>query len=150
MFQIRNHEPTFNFPHFAGDLGEFLNAPFEASAKDCCVTEKINPAIETYKCSDNYVVRAEIPGIDPKDVDISFEGDVLTIKGKRVARNLEEGETCLMSESAYGDFERSLRLNEGIDVEKIHAAYKDGVLEITLPVSESSKPRRIAIESAEH
>ncbi len=150
MFAIRKHEPIFDFPVFSGDIDEFFNAPFEAAVKDFGFSGRLHPAVETYKSGDNYLIKADIPGIDPKDVDISFEDDILTIKGKREARHLEEGEECLMSESAYGSFERRLRLGEDIQADKIHASYKDGVLQITLPVKESSKPRKITIESAEH
>ena len=149
MFQVRTNEPAFDFPLFTGDLGDFLKTSFNAPARDCSASESLSPAIETYKRSDNYLVRVEVPGIDPKEVDISFKGELLTIKGQRLARELEDGETCLMSESAYGDFEKSLRLSEAIEVDKIHASYRDGVLEITLPVSEESKPRKIAIETGE-
>ena len=88
------------------------------------------PHVESYVKDDTVHVRADLPGIDPKAVDVSVEDDVLTIRGERKA----EHEEAAYREVHYGRFERRLRVPEGIDAAKIAATYTNGVLEITVPM----------------
>ena len=84
------------------------------------------PAMETYRKDGNYVMRFDLPGVDPKDLDVHVEGDVLTIKAERKAE--EKGSEY--REAFYGKFERSLTLPQGVETDKIAAQYKNGVLEV--------------------
>jgi HSP20 family protein len=88
------------------------------------------PHVETFVKDDTLHVRADLPGVDPKAVDISVEGDVLTIGGERKA----EQESPAYREVTYGRFERRLRVPDGTDAEKIAATYTNGVLEIAVPL----------------
>jgi HSP20 family protein len=90
-----------------------------------------SPHVETYVKDDALRVRADLPGVDPKAVDISVEGDVLTIRGERKAVH----EEASYREVSYGRFERRIRVPDGTDAEKISAKYTNGVLEITVPIS---------------
>lgn len=94
-----------------------------------------------------FVVRAELPGIDPdKDVEISIAGGMLTIDGRREERHEEKHR----SEFFYGRFMRTLSLPSGVDTEQIHAEYRDGILEVTIPVaSAQSSAQKIPITRSE-
>jgi HSP20 family protein len=88
------------------------------------------PRVETYLKDDTLHVRADLPGVDPKAVDISVEGDVLTIRGERKAEHNE----AAYREVSYGTFERRIRVPDGVDPAKIAAKYANGVLEIAVPI----------------
>jgi HSP20 family protein len=90
-----------------------------------------SPQLETYVKDDALHIRADLPGVDPKAVDISVEGDVLTIRGERKAVH----EEASYREVTYGRFERRVRVPDGADPEKISAQYTNGVLEITVPIA---------------
>ena len=102
------------------------------------------PQIEVLSEKDAWRVRLALPGIDPKNVDINMTGNTLTISGERVPPEKTE-EKSTLSEIRYGRFERSLTLPQAIEVDKVSASYRDGMLELTLPLKESVKPRRIEI-----
>lgn len=107
------------------------------------------PAVESYldKEGKKYFCRVSLSGVDPKDVQIHVQGNVLTITGERkFARTVKDVE-MLEKEIAYGKFERELTLPEGVNAEKMFAEFVDGVLEITAPVSVAALPRKIEINT---
>jgi len=106
------------------------------------------PLVNVWSSSDGIVVDAELPGVDPKDVDISVVGDELTLRGKVNAQDSQKGETYHRRERPTGEFERTFRLPFRADVNAVKASYKNGVLRLTVPRTEEDKPRRIAIEAA--
>ena len=101
------------------------------------------PATEVTSGKDGWTVRMALSGIDPQDVHVDLNGNVLTIKGERTLKK-EEGEEQ-MSEIGYGHFERSFTVSENVDAEKVSATFEHGMLELRLPVAETAKPRRIEI-----
>lgn len=101
------------------------------------------PAIEVASEKDGWNVRLALPGVDPKDVHIEVAGNTLTVRGER--RRLDEKNEPYVSEITYGRFERTLTLPDTIDGDKVTAAYRNGLLELTLPLRESVKPRKIEI-----
>jgi HSP20 family protein len=96
---------------------------------------------------DAYHVSCQLPGIDPKDVNISAQGNVLTISGES-KRTTPEGRRSVSQESRYGRFERQFGFDTPVDANKAEASYRDGILEITLPKAETHKPRAIQIKQA--
>lgn len=106
------------------------------------------PAVNLWTNSEGAVVTAEIPGVDPKDIDIAVEGDTLTIRGSRKPMALKEGEAFHRQERTTGDFIRSLQLPFSADAEKVNAEYKHGVLRVTLPIAEKEKPKKIAVKAS--
>lgn len=102
------------------------------------------PAMEVQPDKEAWHVRIALPGIDPKDVHVDVTGSQLTVRGERKEERREEG-APYVSEFAYGRFERTLSLPETIDSGKVNAAYRNGVLELSLPLKEGAKPRRIQI-----
>jgi HSP20 family protein len=100
--------------------------------------------VEDYVSEGEYVVRAELPGIDPeKDVEITVDDGVLTVKAERREEKKEGGQ----SEFRYGSFTRSVTLPTGADQENVAASYRDGILEVRTPIKEATKaePKRVAI-----
>jgi HSP20 family protein len=107
------------------------------------------PAIESYVAGGKLIVRADLPGIDPKDVEITATGDQLTIRGKREQQREEKGRDFIHREVAYGSFERVVKLPGGVNPDEINASYNNGVLELTVPLPEQSHPRKVPIQSTE-
>lgn len=105
------------------------------------------PAANIWSREDDVLVTAEIPGVDPKNIDISVEGDVLTMSGSRVMEELAEGEAYHRQERPHGTFRKSLRLPFRVDGNKVEASYQKGILTVKLPRIESDKPRKISIKS---
>lgn len=107
------------------------------------------PAIESWLDKENkkYFLRVSLPGVDPKDVQIHVQGNMLTITGeKKYARTVKETE-LFEKEIAYGKFERMLTLPEGVNGEKLVAEYVNGVLELSAPVAAEAMPRKIEIRT---
>ncbi len=104
------------------------------------------PALDISETKDDYVVKAEIPGIDPKDIDISLSDGMLTIKGQKKQEKEEKEENYHLIERSYGSFIRSIPLAGEIQSEKIKAEYKNGILKIVLPKSEKAKQKEIKIQ----
>ncbi len=104
------------------------------------------PALDLSETKDKLIVKAELPGVDPKDVDVSLTGNVLTIKGEKKEEKEEKEENYHMIERRYGSFVRSIRLPVEVEEDKIEASYKKGVLKIVLPKSEKAKPKGIKIK----
>jgi HSP20 family protein len=109
------------------------------------------PAVESYvdREGKRFVCRVALPGVDPKDVNIQLQGNVLSISGERKITNERKEADFIQTEMMYGYFERDIPLPEGIDTNKLDAEYRNGVLEITAPVSAAALPRRIEVKSTE-
>jgi HSP20 family protein len=107
-----------------------------------------NPAVDVYEDKDKFAINAELPGMKKEDIDISMEGNTLCICGERKEeREQRSGAEPRRSERYYGRFQRNLTLPHTVDVNKIEAKYKDGVLSITLPKSEEAKRKQIEIKA---
>lgn len=104
--------------------------------------------MEVYETEGDVVVRAELPGIDPKHVDITVTDDTLTIKGEARTEQDEKGRNYYRRELRYGSFVRSLALPEEVRGEQAKASYKNGILEIRVPKSERAKPKQVKVEVA--
>lgn len=104
--------------------------------------------MDLYRDKDHYVLAADLPGIDPGSVDIDVDGQLLTIRAERTLRGTE-GVKWLTRERESGSFLRQLNLGQGIDTEGIAARYENGVLSVTIPVSERAKQRKIEVVTGE-
>lgn len=108
--------------------------------------EEWRPAVDVVDRDDEVVVRAEIPGVDKDDLDVSMSDSTVTIKGTTKREEKEEKGDYFRCETARGSFMRTVTLPAEIDTGKAEAAYKDGVLTLKLPKAETSKRRRIKIK----
>jgi HSP20 family protein len=102
--------------------------------------------VDLYREGDQYVLNADMPGIDPGSVDIDVDGQLLTIRAHRSAQ-LSDSVKWLSKERPYGSYLRQFSVGEGIDSTKISAHYDNGVLSVIIPVSERAKPRKIEVTS---
>ena len=103
------------------------------------------PAVDILEQNGNIVLKAELPGIDPKDVDVRVENNILTLRGERKFDEEVQKDSYHRVERSYGNFTRSFTLPNVVDTEKIKAEFKDGVLRMTLPKKEEAKPKQISI-----
>ena len=108
-------------------------------------TTGVFPPLNLYDDGESIVVRAEIPGIDPDDLEIHATLNSLTIKGERKQPEKKERASFHRRERSHGTFSRTINLPQEIDADKVHANYKLGVLDVLLPKAEATKPRKIAI-----
>jgi HSP20 family protein len=104
------------------------------------------PSLDVSETKDDFVVKAEVPGIDAENIDISLTGDVLTIKGEKKHEKEEKEEDYHLVERNYGAFSRSVRLPAEVEPAKIKASYKNGILKVTLPKSEKVKAKKVKIK----
>jgi len=103
------------------------------------------PPMDLVETADEFVLRADLPGLAESDVNIEFEDNVLTVSGERKAEHEERSEGYYRVERAAGAFARSLTLPDGIDPDSVRARFDRGVLEVRIPKPEERKPRKVAI-----
>ena len=103
------------------------------------------PLVDIFENEEAVTLKAELPGVDPKSVDIQLENNVLTLKGERKFDGDAEKENVLRMERPYGNFSRSFSISSVVDDSKITAKFDSGVLTVTLPKKEQAKPKRIQI-----
>ena len=104
------------------------------------------PPVDIYETENEIVLKAELPEIDQKDIEIKVEDSTLTIRGERKFEQETKKENYHRIERAYGKFSRSFSLPNTIDQEKIKASYKDGILKLVMPKREEKKPKQITVE----
>ena len=105
-----------------------------------------SPAVDIYDKGSEVVIHAELPGMKKEDIDVRVENNVLTIRGKKERKEEVKEEGYFRTERAYGSFSRSFSLPSTVDVTKIGAEYKDGVLTLHVPKAEEAKPRQIDVK----
>lgn len=105
--------------------------------------------VECFIRNSNFVVRADVPGMEPKDVEVSLLGNALTIKGERKRKEEVTKENYLRREIAYGAFERRLTLPEGTEADKVKAEFKNGVIEVTVPLAKEMATKKIPLTEAD-
>ena len=105
------------------------------------------PRLDVVERDNEFVVKAEMPGMKKDDIEISLENGVLTITAETKSETEEkEGDRVIRQERRYGQYLRSLRLGKEIDEKKVKASYKDGILELVLPKAEEVKPKKITVD----
>lgn len=106
------------------------------------------PKVDFSETKDAYVVKAEVAGVDEKDIHVSFEDQTLTIKGEKHHEKEEKDERYHRVERSYGEFFRALRLPGGVETGKVTASFKNGLLTVTLPKGAAAKGTTIPIKAA--
>jgi HSP20 family protein len=104
--------------------------------------------LDVSETEDAFVVKASLPGIKPEDVEITVQGDTLTIRGESQAEDEKKGEHWHLRERRFGSYQRSVSLATPVNSDRAQASYEHGVLTLTLPKSEAAKPRQIKIGGA--
>ena len=122
----------------------FEALPFRGFAE----TGRWTPSVDVSETDKEIIVRAELPGMDPKEIDISLSGNVLTIKGERKHEREEKKENFHLVERSSGSFSRTLQLPAEVRADKIKATYKDGVLNVSMPKTAPEAVKKIEVKTA--
>ncbi len=110
-------------------------------------TEGWIPAVDVSETKDAIIVKAEVPGMEAKDIDVSLSGDMLVIKGEKKEEKEEKDENFHRIEMRRGSFQRAIRIPVPVESDKIEAKYEKGILKITLPKKEESKAKKIEVKT---
>ncbi len=121
----------------------WLRAP--GAEESLAESGKWAPAVDIYETGDSLAVEAELPGIDPKEIEVTVDDGVLTIKGERKHEKEVEEENYYRVERAYGFFQRSIKLPAEVDADKVKASFDAGVLKVTVPKVEPKKPKAVSV-----
>lgn len=134
--------------HEIYDLQKAINSLFEDMPASRDYRSKY-PLIDLVEKDDNYIIRAEMPGVCKDSAKVTVKGNMLTIEGEKRCVDLPEGAVTLRSERSVGTFARSIELPAKIEANKVKANFKDGILYIDLPKKEEEKPKEINVEVGE-
>ena len=137
-----NRSPLFTALH--DDMNRMLENIWDTKSLDM----GWNPDIDVAETDNDIIVKAEIPGVDPKNIDISIMDDTLTIKGEKKEEKEEKGKSYHRVERSYGSFTRTINLPSHVLKDKVEAKEHQGVLEITLPKMEKAKAKKITVKTA--
>ncbi len=140
-------EPVRELNTIQNEMNRLFNTFFDAPAAGAgqTPTRRWLPAMDLAETDDEFVLRADLPGLGEDDVNIELEDNVLTISGERKSEHEERNEGWVRVERASGSFSRSLTLPEGVDPERVRASFDRGVLEVHIPKPEQRKPRKVTI-----
>jgi HSP20 family protein len=140
-------EPVRELSTIQNEMNRLFNTFFETPTpgNGGSTLRRWVPAMDLVETEDDFVLRADLPGLSEKDVNIELEDNVLTVSGERKSEHEERKEGYYRVERASGAFSRSLTLPEGVDPEAVRASFDRGVLEVRVPKPEERKPRKVAI-----
>jgi HSP20 family protein len=124
-------------------LGNFFGRNWESAPS----TTAWNPSVDVFENDNEVIFKAELPGMNAKDIEVKLENNVLMLKGERRFEKETKEENYHRIEREYGTFSRSFALPHAVDGDKVKAEYKDGILKVTLPKKEDTKPKPIKIAS---
>jgi len=140
-----------NWPGFGRltDLRDEIDRLFETPLAELTRTSQLlsgwTPALDVMEDKDNLIVRAELPGMKREDIDVSLHDGSLSISGERKGEEKHKDAEVYRAERFYGRFQRTVTLPSPVQVDKVKAVYKDGILTITLPKTEEAKPKQIDV-----
>jgi len=145
MSNITRWEPFRDMVNMRKDMDRLIDQFFSLPAT--AQTGWGLPMVDMYQTDDEIVVKATMPGLDPKDLDIQITGDTLTISGEVKKEEVEEGAKYHLREHRFQSFSRSLTLPTAVVADKADAEMKNGVLTLKMPKAEESKPKVISVKA---
>lgn len=140
---IQKYQPTNLWDQLQREMSSVLNVP---AVETNFSTAEWAPAVDIKETDNDFVIHADLPGVKSDDIEVTAENGVLTIKGERESKKEEEKDNYKRVERFSGSFMRRFTLPDSADLEKISAKTKDGVLELTIPKAEKTKPKRIEVK----
>jgi HSP20 family protein len=151
MATIARLEPFRGLSTLQDQFNRLFNESFRNQPEESALTTWA-PAVDIYETPNELVVKADLPDVNEKDIDVRVENNLLTIRGERKFEKSVSEENFLRVERTYGAFSRSFSLPNTVNAETIGAEYKNGVLTVTLPKREESKPRqvKVTVNAANH
>jgi HSP20 family protein len=144
MATIARLEPFRGLSTLQEQFNRLFNESFRNQPEESALTTWA-PAVDIYETPNELVVKADLPDVNEKDIDVRVENNLLTIRGERKFEKSVSEENYLRVERTYGAFSRSFSLPNTVNAESIGAEYKNGVLTVTLPKREESKPRQVKV-----
>ena len=139
---FRNRRPFEGLTQWFDDIDTWFDTGFFTEVAETL----FRPAIDIEEKDGNYVVRADLPGMNKKDIHVELRDGYLTLRGERKSEQEENKDNYHRIERTYGRFERSLRVPEGVSEKDIHAMYKDGVLELRIPAPKVEEPKTTEVK----
>jgi HSP20 family protein len=144
MRTLSRFEPFRGVTTLQDQINRLFNDVFERQGEESNLTSWA-PAVDIFETEHELVVKADLPEIDPKELDIRVENNILTIRGERKFESKVSQDKYLRVERAYGSFSRSFSLANTVNSEAIKADYQNGVLTLTVPKREEAKPKQIKV-----
>lgn len=148
---MRNLRRLDNWSDF-GSLQDKINRMFDDTFRSLSISDREEmetgnwtPSVDVVENNDNYLVKADIPGVKKDDLKVDVKNGTLVIKGEKKQEEKVEKDNYIRVERSYGNFIRSFTLPTNVDSSKINAKFTDGVLEITIPKKEEAKPKEVKI-----
>ena len=141
---LRHWSPYPDVEGVQGEMNRLFGWAFGRHLEDGSFGGSWMPAVDVY---DNFHIHVDLPGLKRDGIDVTVDGNTLTISGEKKRENETKEDGYYRAERYYGKFSRSIDLPSTVDATKIEAKYKDGVLEVALPKSETARPKRIKIGS---
>jgi len=143
---FRELAPSREFERMRREMDRLWDSFFERRPAKTEEEREFLPALDLAETENELVVKCEVPGLEPKDIDISLSDGMLTIKGEKKQEREEKEADYHLVERSYGAFTRSIQLPKEVQGDKINASYKNGILKVTLPKSEEAKKKEIKIK----
>jgi len=141
-------DPFHQLSSLRDEIDRLFGSPFSALSEGLQpFMSGWSPALNLYEDKDNFLVKAELPGMKKEEIEIQLHDGVLTLSGERKEEKKSESADIHRSERFVGRFQRTLTLPSQVDVDKVKANYQDGILTVTLPKSEAAKPKQIQIKT---
>ena len=151
MKVVQYQKPELGWPAFGrlsslrDELDRLFESPWTELARTSQLLSGWTPALDVYEDKDNFIVKAELPGMKKEDIEVSLHGDSLSISGERKSETKEENADVCRAERYFGRFQRTVTLPTSVAPDKVKAQYKDGILTVTLPKTEEAKPKQIDV-----
>lgn len=140
-----NVTATEGLNHLRDEVNRLFDLPFAGLENGSEALNPWAPPVDLHEDKDNLIVTTEIPGVTKEDIEVSFHENTLTVSGERKQEKSTKENGVSRQERYYGRFQRSVSLPKSVDPSKIKAAYKDGILTVTLPKTEEAKPKQINV-----
>ena len=140
--------PWTGTANFRKEMDRLFDRFFEPEWPEMTKLGEWEPTVDLSETKDAVVVKAELPGVEQKDISVSLQDGMLTIKGEKEAEKEEKDKRYHRVERSYGAFYRSIRLPASVDASKVAASFKDGVLTVTLPKAAEAKGTTITVKAA--
>jgi len=143
---IVKYSPFADTDDFPAGLRLFQDTINRVLSDQGATTRPWAPSVDILETENDLVLKADVPGVELKDIDIQIENGTLTLKGERKFEQESQNKGYHRLERSYGSFVRYFTLPDTVDAEKVHAAYNNGVLTVTLPKKEIAKPRTVKVQ----
>ncbi len=143
---LTRYQPWSMFDQLRREMDHISSLQQNGDGSSSVATSDWAPAVDIKETREAFIIEADVPGVDPKDIEVHMEEGVLSIRGEKDSEKQEEGEGYKRVERSRGSFYRRFSLPDTANADKISAKSRHGVLEITIPKQEKANPRKISVE----